>query len=180
MCVIQKKIVTLQPVKPNGQGIYVHYFALRIDLKALHEGENTAVYELDDAYFKAIAAPDIQKGTLALRFKAKRIGDLYELDFHVEGIVYVACDMCLEEMELPIQNDGKLTARLGEENVEEATWSSWTRKMACSMLLGMSMSLSPWPFPSSMFMSLDSVIQPWWRNSSSSPLTGRDLERLRA
>lgn len=92
---------------------------LRIDLKALHEGENTAVYELDDAYFKAIAAPDIQKGTLALRFKAKRIGDLYELDFHVEGIVYVACDICLEEMGLPIQNDGKLTARLGEENVED-------------------------------------------------------------
>lgn len=92
---------------------------LRIDLKALHEGENTAVYELDDTYFKAIAAPDVQKGTLGLRFKAKRTGDLYELDFHVEGVVYVACDICLEEMELPIRNDGKLTARLGDENVED-------------------------------------------------------------
>ena len=86
---------------------------LRIDLKALHEGENTAVYELDDAYFKAIAAPDVQKGTLGLRFKAKRTGDLYELDFHVEGVVYVACDICLEEMELPIRNDG---------NVLDASW----------------------------------------------------------
>ena len=44
---------------------------------------------------------------------------LYELDFHVEGVVYVACDICLEEMGMPIQNDGKLTARLGEENVED-------------------------------------------------------------
>ena len=33
--------------------------------------------------------------------------------------MYVACDICLEEMELPIQNDGKLTARLGDENVED-------------------------------------------------------------
>lgn len=92
---------------------------LRIDLKALHEGESAAVYELDDAYFKAIAAPDVQRGTLALHLKAKRIGDLYELDFHVEGAVYVACDICLEEMEQPILNDGKLTVRLGDENVED-------------------------------------------------------------
>lgn len=92
---------------------------LRIDLRALHEGENSAVYELDDAFFQAIAAPDIQKGKLSLRLVAKRRGELFELDFHVEGVVCVPCDLCLEEMEQPILNDGRLTAKLGEEDSEE-------------------------------------------------------------
>lgn len=92
---------------------------LRIDLKALHEGESTAVYELGDAYFEAIEAPDVRKGTLTLRLVTRRVGDLYELDFHVEGVVRVACDLCLEEMEQPVANDGRLTARLGDRPGEE-------------------------------------------------------------
>ena len=36
--------------------------SFKIDLKALKEGENTFEYQLADEYFKAIEAPEIQRG----------------------------------------------------------------------------------------------------------------------
>ena len=39
----------------------------------------------------------------------------FELSFHTEGVVTVTCDLCLDDMSLPIATDNKLVARLGDE-----------------------------------------------------------------
>lgn len=92
---------------------------LRIDLKALKEGETTSVCELDDAYFQAIDAPDVKKGKLMLTMVIKRMDSFFDLDFHIEGVVFIPCDLCLEDMEQPIVADSKMTVKLGEAYSEE-------------------------------------------------------------
>ena len=87
----------------------------KIDLKALTDQVATYEFKLDDAYFEAIEAPDIQKGNLSVALSIRRIAGSFELSFHIQGFVIVTCDLCLDEMEQPIDTENKLMAKLGEE-----------------------------------------------------------------
>ena len=92
---------------------------LRIDLKALDGGESTSVCELEDSYFQAIDASDVRRGKLKLTMTVKRVNSFFNLLFHVEGVVYIPCDLCLEDMEQPVFADGEMTVKLGEACSEE-------------------------------------------------------------
>lgn len=93
---------------------------LKIDLKGLKDGENQISFDLDDAYFKAIDAPEVSQGSVHVDIKIVRIGDdFFTLDFHETGHVMVPCDLCLEPMEQPIETEQSLKAKFGTENSEE-------------------------------------------------------------
>ena len=68
---------------------------LKIDLNGLKEGETTFEYDLDDAYFEAVDAPEVRRGNVHVDLVVNRTGGVYSLDFHTE------------------------TARLGEEYSED-------------------------------------------------------------
>lgn len=87
----------------------------KIDLKALTDQVATYEFKLDDAYFEAIEAPDIQKGNLSVALSIRRIAGSFELTFHIQGFVIVTCDLCLDEMQQPIDTENKLMAEFGEE-----------------------------------------------------------------
>lgn len=87
----------------------------KIDLKALTNQVATYEFELDDAYFEAIEAPDIQKGNLSVALSIRRIAGSFEFTFHIQGFVIVTCDLCLDEMQQPIDTENKLMAKFGEE-----------------------------------------------------------------
>ena len=91
----------------------------KIDLNSLKEGKNDFQFELTDGYFDAIEAPEIRRGDLAAAVTVDRRGDTFELLFDIEGSVIVPCDICLDDMEQPIEADGRLVAKLGEENSED-------------------------------------------------------------
>ncbi len=74
----------------------------KIDLKALTEQVATYEFKLDDAFFEAIEAPDIQKGNLSVALSIRRMAGSFELTFHIQGFVIVTCDLCLDEMQQPI------------------------------------------------------------------------------
>ena len=90
-----------------------------IDLNGLKEGVTTFGYDLDDAYFEAVEAPEVRRGCVHVGLTANRAGGVFRLDFHVEGTVHVPCDLCLDDMEQQISADNSLTARLGEEYSED-------------------------------------------------------------
>ena len=92
---------------------------LKIDLNGLKEGETTFEYDLDDAYFEAVDAPEVRRGNVHVDLVVNRTGGVYSLDFHNEGTVHVPCDLCLDDMEQQISADNSLTARLGEEYSED-------------------------------------------------------------
>ena len=93
---------------------------LKIDLKGLEEGVNHLEFDLDDAYFKAVDAPEVGQGCVHVSLDIVRTGDdFFTLDFHETGTVMIPCDICLDPVEQPIETTQRLEVKLGKENSEE-------------------------------------------------------------
>lgn len=90
--------------------------SLRIDLRGLSDGNNAFAFDLDDAYFEAIDAPEVRHGSVRATLTIDKLQNFFDLTFHVEGTVSVPCDICLDDMEQVVVGDSRLTARFGEEN----------------------------------------------------------------
>ena len=86
---------------------------LRIDLKGLHEGGNVFEADLDDAFFEAVGSREVSGGRLHVSLSVRQTSGFFDLTSHVAGVVRVACGLCLEDMDLPIEADNHVTVRLG-------------------------------------------------------------------
>lgn len=93
--------------------------SLNIDLKGLKEGGSVLSFHLGDDYFRAIGGSEVKTGAVDLTLAIHRTVDFFELDFHTEGTVNVTCDICLDDMEQPVEADNRLTAKFGDEYAEE-------------------------------------------------------------
>ena len=93
--------------------------SFKIDLKALPQGKTSLEYKLDDEYFKAIDAPDVQRGELLCSLSVNRTDDFFELEFHTEGVVHIPCDICLDDMDQTIDSDDRLVVKFGEDYSED-------------------------------------------------------------
>lgn len=93
--------------------------SLKIDLKGQKEGEIALEYDLDDAYFRAIDAPEVSKGRVHVSLAIRKQSGFFELLFHTEGTVIIPCDRCLDEMEQPIKADNRLAVKLGTAYKED-------------------------------------------------------------
>ena len=93
--------------------------SLKIDLKALKEGQNALEFSLSDDYFEAIAAPEVTRGNIHVALEIQRSVGIFTVDMHVEGSVVVLCDLCLDDMEQPILLDSRFTVRFGDEESED-------------------------------------------------------------
>ncbi len=91
----------------------------KIDMKGLNEGLNVLNFNLDDDYFKAIEAPEVKSGNVRVSIEISRTSNFFDLNIHSEGIVRIPCDLCLDEMEQPIETTNRLTVKFGEEYSEE-------------------------------------------------------------
>lgn len=93
--------------------------SFKINLKDLKEGKNLLEFDLDDGFFEAVGAPDIRKGNLHTMISIHRVGNTFQLDFHTTGVAIVQCNLCLDEMEQPVDAENRLWAKLGEDSSEE-------------------------------------------------------------
>lgn len=94
--------------------------SLKIDLKGLGEGTKEYEFKLGDDYFAAIDAPEVKHGDIDVHLTVRRpIERCYELDFNVSGVVVVPCDRCLDDMEQPIVNTGRLVVKFGSGYSED-------------------------------------------------------------
>lgn len=87
----------------------------KIDLKELKEDCKTFSFHLDDSYFKAIDAPDVMHGELDVEVNVQKVADMFRFDIHTDGVVRIPCDICLEDMDQPIDADNHLVAKFGLE-----------------------------------------------------------------
>lgn len=93
--------------------------SFKIDLKALPQGITEMQLKLDDGYFLAIEASDIHRGDLVCTLSIQRVDDFFKLNFHIEGLVHIPCDLCLDDMEQSIDTENKLVVKFGEDYSEE-------------------------------------------------------------
>lgn len=92
----------------------------KVPLKAIPEGTHKFEYQLNNDYFKKIDSPEVQKGNVNALVKLKKTGTAYELNFHLEGIVLIPCDRCLDEMEQSITYKGNLYVKFGNDYAQES------------------------------------------------------------
>ena len=93
--------------------------SFKIDLKVLPQGVTSLEFNLGNDYFKAIEAPDVQKGELVSCLSISRTDDFFELNFHTEGVVHIPCDICLDDIEQQIVSDDRIIAKFGEDYSED-------------------------------------------------------------
>ena len=87
--------------------------AYQIDLRNLSGDSHEYTYSLGDAFFAELSASEIQKGSLNVSLKLKKIQKSFNLYFHIEGFVFVQCDRCLQDLRLDVAIDEEVNVRLG-------------------------------------------------------------------
>ena len=90
--------------------------SLRIDLKGLHEGVNVFESDLDDEFFEALDSQEVHGGQLHVSLSIRKTSGFYDLTSHISGVVSVACDLCLDDMEQAVESDNRLVVKLGSED----------------------------------------------------------------
>ncbi len=86
----------------------------KVDLKGMTSDTVSYQWHIDDNFFSAVQGPEIQQGELDASLRVKQTSDAFELTFGFAGTVKVACDRCLELMDLPIEAEQTLKVKLGE------------------------------------------------------------------
>ena len=92
---------------------------LKIDLKALKEENTFLEFNLDNDYFEALDGAELKKGSLHVSVSIRKATGYFELHLHLRGTVAVPCNLCLDDMEQPVEADHRLVAKFGAENSEE-------------------------------------------------------------
>jgi len=91
----------------------------KIDLREAKDSEKTIGFDLGDDYFKAIGGSEVKSGTVRMDVSIRNTAGTFELRFSFRGMVNVPCDLCLDEMAQPVDGEGSLFARLGDEYSED-------------------------------------------------------------
>ena len=92
----------------------------KVDLKNLSPGVHEFEYILENKFFVDIDGDEVQKGKVKVNLTVKRTSMVFDMNFQLEGIVYVPCDRCLDDMELPVSTQNKLVVKFGKEYAEES------------------------------------------------------------
>ena len=87
----------------------------KVNLKGMKEQTAVCDFILDSEYFQYIGSENVKKGCLSAHLDVIKAAASYELKFHIKGDVVVPCDVCLEDMNLPIDTVNKVVVRMGEE-----------------------------------------------------------------
>ncbi len=87
----------------------------KVNLKDVSAETSAFEWHVDDAFFSAVQGPEITSGSLDVELEVRPRAQAFELAFHIRGQVAVPCDRCLEPVEIPIETDYVLKAKLGEE-----------------------------------------------------------------
>jgi len=91
----------------------------RIDFKNLSP---STVYEfeflLEDSFFEQFDTSEILHGNVNAHIELLHLASAYELKFHIDGVVAVMCDRCLDDVEIPVEADDKLIVTLGKSYEE--------------------------------------------------------------
>jgi uncharacterized metal-binding protein YceD (DUF177 family) len=93
----------------------------KVDLKGMRQDVQTVEYLLDNQFFANIGGEDIQKGKVNVSLTITRTGGVFNLAFRFTGIVVIACDRCLDDMDYSIDTTtARLIVKFGKDYSEES------------------------------------------------------------
>ncbi|MDR2791567.1 MAG: DUF177 domain-containing protein [Tannerellaceae bacterium] len=92
----------------------------KVDLKGISGTEQSYAYLLGNEFFADIDSDEVRKGRIQVSLTVRRMGDAFDMAFHLQGAVRVPCDRCLDEVELPVDSRNRLVVKFGKEFSEES------------------------------------------------------------
>lgn len=90
----------------------------KINLRSLRDGEHAFSYDLDDDYFAEIGA-EITAGDVSVEVTCIKRADIFKLHIALEGYVVVACDRCLDDVEVDVETERDLVVKYGAEYCDD-------------------------------------------------------------
>jgi uncharacterized metal-binding protein YceD (DUF177 family) len=88
-------------------------------LKDINNETRVIEFELDDAYFKKIDSPEVQRGNVKAKVSVQKKLSTFDIQFVLDGSIIIPCDRCLDDMEQPIHYKEKLQVKFGDKFAEE-------------------------------------------------------------
>lgn len=91
----------------------------KIDVLNLRADSETFRYAVGDDFFQAVQSNVIKGGRLDVELAVKKTAGAFRFTFRIAGTVTVACDRCLEDMQLPVETEREMTVKLGEDYFDD-------------------------------------------------------------
>jgi uncharacterized metal-binding protein YceD (DUF177 family) len=92
----------------------------KVDLKNMQGDVQQYEYFLDTQYFLNIEGEDVQKGKVKVTLVVTKRKGIYEMNFHLVGMVVIPCDRCLDDIDFPIDSTARLIVKFGKDYAEES------------------------------------------------------------
>lgn len=95
-----------------------------INFAGLSNGLHHFDFEITDTFFANFEYSEIQEGCLKVHLSLNKSDRLLNLHFAISGVVSLACDRCLQEMDYPIEIEDDVVVRFGSEEgeTEDGFW----------------------------------------------------------
>lgn len=91
-----------------------------LPLKSLPEGTHKFQYTLGKQFFTNMESDDVRDADVKVDLKVVHRNGAYDLNFTFTGTVTVACDRCLDDLELPIDTEYHLVVKYGDAYRDDA------------------------------------------------------------
>ncbi len=92
----------------------------KLPLKSIPAGTQEFSYHLDKAFFVNMENADVRDADVDVHLTVTYKNDVYDLVFHLTGTVTVACDRCLDNLELPVDTTYQVAVKYGDDYRDDA------------------------------------------------------------
>ncbi len=92
----------------------------KLPLKSIPAGTQEFSYHLDKAFFVYMENADVRDADVDVHLTVTHKNDVYDLVFHLTGTVTVACDRCLDNLELPVDTTYQVAVKYGDDYRDDA------------------------------------------------------------
>lgn len=96
-----------------------------IPFKGLKSGSHHFEFKLDKAFLEAIGDEELIDVEADVEVEMTKTAQMLTFDVAIDGVAYVECDRCLDELEYPVETEDTLYVKFSEEEIEfdgEVMW----------------------------------------------------------
>ncbi len=92
-----------------------------VDLKSMEENLCEKDFSIEDDFFQSLEQEEINGGRLDVHLRVKKIAEVFDLFFDINGEVVIVCDRCLDNMVQPISTEAKIRVKFGSEYMDDGS-----------------------------------------------------------
>lgn len=92
----------------------------KLPLKSMPEGTQEFHYDLTKQFFDNMESTDIRDANVGVDLVVTHRNGVYDLAFSCDGTVTVACDRCLDDLELPIETAYHVIVKYGDSYKDDS------------------------------------------------------------